>query len=97
MDDITPEEVGRALRRAYSLGQTHWQQADSESWKQNRKAAETQDNFNALVSATIDLVIALRARVAGLEADAGRLQQEKSQVWSCPLCGMVPIEFGTDE
>lgn len=38
------------LRRAYSLGQTYWQQADSEYTSQHRKADETQAKFEALVS-----------------------------------------------
>lgn len=46
------EQVRQALHRAYSLGQTYWQQADSESYKQNAKAYQTQAKFDALVAET---------------------------------------------
>lgn len=41
--------VSKALRRAWQLGQTYWQQADSDSWSQNKKADETQAKFATLV------------------------------------------------
>ena len=44
--------VSKALRRAWQLGQTYWQQADSESWKQNAKSGDTQDRFMELVEET---------------------------------------------
>lgn len=43
------ETLAKALRRAYLLGQTYWQQADSESYAQNRRADETQRKFEALM------------------------------------------------
>lgn len=46
------DAVSKAMRRAWSLGQTYWQQADSESWSQNKKADETQYKFIALVDET---------------------------------------------
>lgn len=45
-----PVAVAKALRRAFSLGQTYWQQADSESYSQNRKSEETRAKFDALVA-----------------------------------------------
>ncbi len=44
--------VTKALRRAWSLGQTYWSQADSESYSQNRRADETQLAFQRLVEDT---------------------------------------------
>jgi hypothetical protein len=45
-------ELRAALRRAFSLGQTYWQQADSESYHQNAKSDDTLAAFNTLVSET---------------------------------------------
>lgn len=41
--------VSKALRRAWQLDQTYWQQADSDSWSQNKRADETQAKFATLV------------------------------------------------
>ena len=41
-----------ALRRAFSLGQTYWQQADSESYTQNAKSVFTATKFYDLVNET---------------------------------------------
>lgn len=46
------DTVSKALRRAWQLGQTYWQQADSEYTSQHRKADETQGKFDALVEET---------------------------------------------
>jgi len=46
------EFVSKALRRAFQLGQTYWQQADSEYLSQNRRADETYARFVALVDET---------------------------------------------
>lgn len=50
------ELVEKALRRAYSLGQTYWQQADSESMSQWKKADETVDKFMKLVEETCSAI-----------------------------------------
>jgi hypothetical protein len=50
--------VSNALRHAYSLGQTYWQQADSESYSQNKKADETERRFATLVKETRAMVLA---------------------------------------
>lgn len=44
--------ASKALRRAWQLGQTYWQQADSESYSQNKKSVETQAKFQQLVDET---------------------------------------------
>ena len=41
-----------AMRKAWQLGQTYWQQADSDSYKQNAKSGETYDCFHRLVDET---------------------------------------------
>ena len=41
-----------ALRKAWQLGQTYWQQADSESYSQQDKSVGTQERFSKLVSDT---------------------------------------------
>jgi hypothetical protein len=41
-----------AARKAFGLGQTYWQQADSEYISQHRKADETRAKFRALVEET---------------------------------------------
>lgn len=47
------DKIETALKKAYLLGQTFMQQADSESHAQNRRAFETQARFDALVSETV--------------------------------------------
>lgn len=61
----TPETVRKALQRAYSLGQIYWQQADSESFSQNRKADETAAKFQALVEETVACVLATQRQGEG--------------------------------
>jgi hypothetical protein len=41
-----------AIRKAFQLGQTYWQQADSESYKQNAKADATRDRYLTLLDDT---------------------------------------------
>ena len=45
--------IEQVLRKAYSLGQTYWQQADSVSPKQWKKSDETRATFQALVADTL--------------------------------------------
>ena len=40
--------VTKALKKSFQLGQTYWQQADSEYFSQNKKADETQAKFYEL-------------------------------------------------
>ena len=47
------EEIRKALKEAFKLGQTYWQQADSEYTSQHRKADVTRDKFTTLVEETI--------------------------------------------
>lgn len=50
---MTSEELRAALKRAYNLGQTYWQQADSEYSSQWKKADATQATFRQLVEDTV--------------------------------------------
>lgn len=48
--------ASKALRRAWQLGQTYWQQADSEYASQHRKSDETYSKFQQLVDETRDAI-----------------------------------------
>lgn len=50
--------VSKALRRAWQLGQTYWQQADSEYTSHHKKADETQAKFQTLVDETRAAILA---------------------------------------
>jgi hypothetical protein len=50
---MTSEELRAALKRAYNLGQTYWQQADSEYSSHWKKADVTQATFRQLVDDTL--------------------------------------------
>ena len=50
---LTDERITKALRRAFSLGQTYWQQADSDSYTQNAKSDETRQKFETLIVETL--------------------------------------------
>ena len=45
-----------AMRRAFNLGQTYWQQADSEYVSQNKKAEGTLAKYEELVEATLGVL-----------------------------------------
>ena len=53
MNEDLQDLVRKAMIRAWSLGQTYWQQADSEYYSQNKKSDETQQKFYALVDEVI--------------------------------------------
>ena len=50
-DDLC-DTVSKAMRKAWQLGQTYWQQADSESLSQHKKADITQQKFDTLMEET---------------------------------------------
>jgi len=52
MSDDQINAVEKALNRAWNLGQTYWQQADSQYASMNRKSDETRQKFLALVDET---------------------------------------------
>ena len=69
---ISRAVVEQALKRAYQLGQTYWQQADSDSWTQNKKSDETQVHFNALVTKTCE---ALQPQAAAWQTLSQQIQE----------------------
>lgn len=83
MTDITTKfrlAVSAAIKRAYALGQLYWQQADSESYRENAKSDTTRAKFGELLSEAeanakeaADEIDRLRAEVAGLRAALDRL------------------------
>ena len=70
MNEDTADAVSKALRRAWQLGQTYWQQADSDSYKQNTQSEQTQAMF-------MDLVIEMRATMA----QAGAMMASERERW----------------
>lgn len=69
-DGDIADTLSKALRRAYSLGQTYWQQADSESYAQNRRSDETQRKFETLIDEARDALFAHCKAVAEGEQHA---------------------------
>jgi hypothetical protein len=67
------DEIRKAMERAFRLGQTYWQQADSEYTSHHRKADTTWQTFNDLrdnTCAQYDAALAARdERVRELEAE----------------------------
>ena len=51
-----PDLVDKAIHRAWQLGQTYWQQADSETVAHTRKASSTYDLFHKLVCETREIL-----------------------------------------
>lgn len=76
MSDDFADAVSKALRRAYSLGQTYWQQADSESYSQNRKADDTSRKFAALVDETRALALARSGQAASGSSQGARSDEQ---------------------
>jgi hypothetical protein len=66
---VVGELVAKAMRQAFALGQTYWQQADSDSFSQQRKSDATQAKFNALIPET---VASIEATLSALTAEAGK-------------------------
>ena len=89
MNDKTEQTVTDALRRAFSLGQIYWQQADSEYTSQHRKADATRAKFQELCERTEDTIDNLRAQLAEAQRDAERLDwiiEHRAYVVSDPDC-----------
>ncbi len=54
----TLDELSKMLSRAFSLGQTYWQQADSESYSQNRKSDATLEKFRVMQDGFLPTILA---------------------------------------
>lgn len=63
---LTEDSLEKALNQAFNLGQTYWQQADSEYVSEHKKADVTRDKYQALVAATKEAF-----GIAAQSADAG--------------------------
>ena len=72
-DDKTEQTVTDALRRAFSLGKTYWQQAHSDFISQHVKADATRAKFQELCERTEDTIDNLRAQLAEAQKDSDRL------------------------
>lgn len=85
---MTPTELQQflrdKLRKAYSLGQTWWQQADSEYRRENKKADETAAKFaelveNVVLAVTFELNRAGATEAAKATGTAGE-QMSKTEI-----------------
>ena len=88
-DDKTEQTVTDALRRAFSLGKTYWQQAHSDFISQHVKADATRAKFQELCERTEDTIDTLRAQLAEAQKDAERLDwiiEHRAYVVSDPDC-----------
>ena len=88
-DDKTEQTVTDALRRAFSLGKTYWQQAHSDFISQHVKADATRAKFQELCERTEDTIDNLRAQLAEAQRDAERLDwiiEHRAYVVSDPDC-----------
>lgn len=70
---MTNEELTKALKRAYNLGQIYWQQADSEYTSQHKKADVTEATFKELIETT---VAALEAKDKPMHPDIKKLYED---------------------
>lgn len=61
-DEDLQDLVSKSLRRAWQLGQTYWQQGDSEYVSQHKKADATQAKFQELVEETRSALAAAPAQ-----------------------------------
>ena len=80
--------VVKALRKAYRLGQQYWEQADSESYKKQDKAADTQKEFEKLVEdATDEQELAASTKLA-LDEWYEKTEWIRKAAWGGPYLGM---------
>ena len=89
MNDKTEQSVTDALRRAFSLGKTYWQQAHSDFISQHVKADATRAKFQELCERTEDTIDTLRAQLAEAQRDSERLDwmiEQRAYVVSDPDC-----------
>ena len=87
-DDKTEQTVTDALRRAFSLGKTYWQQAHSDFISQHVKADATRAKFQELCERTEDTIDTLRAQLA--EAQAALKTVMRNAELSKEPCGSDP-------
>jgi hypothetical protein len=66
-DTDLADDVTKAMRRAWYLGQDYWRLADSESYSDNRQSDEIVRKFEALMKETRDMVLSWSAAMKGKE------------------------------
>lgn len=94
---LTDDEIRAALKRAFSLGQTYWQQADSDSYAQNRRADDTRAKFDQLVTVTAlaaapqDEPVAFHELLREAEAEVRAKPVWKRYIDGTPLANDVPV------
>ena len=86
-------DFAAALRKAYNFGQTYWQQADSDSYSQQRKSNETADKFAQFVTDTV----AALSQPAAAPQHSGCALCGASSVKSCNEIGCGFLESGNGE
>ena len=56
MNEDLQDTVSKAMHKAYQLGQKYWQQANSESYAQNKKSIETDTKFYELIDEVMEVI-----------------------------------------
>lgn len=77
MADVSVEAIAHAMERAFNMGQTFWQQVDSDYTSQHRKADVTFSNFKKLKDETVAVLISNNqesAEAGGVVSDAQILE-----------------------
>lgn len=93
MNDKTEQTVTDALRRAFSLGKTYWQQAHSDFISQHVKADATRAKFQELCERTEDTIDTLRAQLAEAQRDAEVSKQINRACMELPDDFRIAIEL----
>jgi len=104
---MTKDDVTKALRQAYNLGQIYWQQADSEYMSQHKKADQTEAKFQELLETTSaaleakdepanDELLRLRDLLGKANALA-RIRANEIESLKASLYGLYELEKQRDE
>ena len=87
----TADLVSKALRRAWQLGQTYWQQADSEYQSHWKKADATQATFDQLVE---DTRAAILTSNSGAQPAPSVPNGWKEAAIAWEVCASIHREYG---
>ena len=88
--DAEPVDIRAAMKKAFYLGQTYWQQADSEYVSQQNKSDATKAKFDALLEETVinaahppeaDTLLKQALELADLTASVYGLSDESPNGW----------------
>ena len=87
-------DIKEILNKAFNLGQTYWQQADSEHASQHRKADLTLNKFNELsLAVEMDITIA-KFQMDEIEKQRKNLLEELEGVLNCGRGISGPARLG---